>query len=87
MRTLIGIICTAGLMTLGAGMAIAQEAAAGAAGGQGRVDRVPRRRRARYVPTGSVLFTDRTYTVAECPDWLQGKALPARQHRFAAAFG
>jgi hypothetical protein len=73
MRTLIEIICTAGLMTLGAGMAIAQEARPVPLEGKGASIEYRGEGSPDTFQPGAILFTDRTYTVAECPDWLRGK--------------
>jgi hypothetical protein len=73
MRTLIGMACTAGLLTLGAGMAIAGETRPAPLEGK----RASIEYRGEGAPDtfqpGAILFTDRSYTVAECPDWLQGR--------------
>ena len=73
MRTRIGIVCLLGLMAAGAAAAWAQEprstplegkAASIEYRGEGEPDT--------FKP-GAILFTNRTYTIAECPEWLKEK--------------
>ncbi len=73
MKQIISIICAAGLLAVSAGTAISQQSQSKPLEGDGASIEYRGEGEPDTFKPGAVLFTNRTYTVAECPEWLQGK--------------
>ena len=73
MRTRIGIVCLVGLMAVGGEATRAQGPRSTSLEGKGASIEYRGEGEPDTFKPGAVLFTNRTYTIAECPEWLKEK--------------
>jgi hypothetical protein len=73
MRRLLWNVGVVSLATIGVGTAIAQESRPKPLEGRGAAIEYRGEGEPDTFKPGATLFTNRIYTVAECPEWLQGK--------------